>query len=93
MSSRLTNADWMKAALLVVLVAGLTLPAWGQGCALCYTQAASAGARMIQALRSGILVLIVPPMAICIGLTVFSYKKRNSFANQDVERRESDLGW
>jgi hypothetical protein len=34
---------------------------FSQSCALCYTQAASAGARMIQALRSGILILIVPP--------------------------------
>ncbi len=37
------------------------LPAFSQSCALCYTQAASAGGRMIQALRSGILILIVPP--------------------------------
>jgi hypothetical protein len=83
----------MRAALLVVLVAGLTLPGWGQGCALCYTQAASAGARMIQALRSGILVLIFPPMGICIGLTVMSYRKRNSFRRQGPKHEESDLGW
>ena len=75
-----------------MLVAALSLPAYAQGCALCYTQAASAGARMIQALRSGILVLIFPPMGICIGLTVLSYKKRNSF--HDTQPGEpSDLGW
>ena len=49
----------------VVLVAlvmlSAPLPAFSQSCALCYTQAASAGARMIEALRSGILILIVPP--------------------------------
>jgi hypothetical protein len=93
MNSRLTTVGWVKAALLVALVAGLALPAWGQGCALCYTQAASAGARMIQALRSGILILIFPPMGICIGLTVMSYRKRNSFSEQDPERRDNDLGW
>jgi hypothetical protein len=76
---------------LIVLVC-LSLPAYGQSCALCYTQAASAGARMVQALRSGILVLIFPPMAICIGITVMSYRKRNHF-RQDEEDRDSDLGW
>ena len=93
MSSRLTTANWTRTALLVGLLAGLALPAWGQGCALCYTQAASGGARMIQALRSGILILIFPPMGICIGLTVMSYRKRNSFHRQSSKREESDLGW
>ena len=59
---------------------------------MCYTQAASAGARMVQALRSGILVLIFPPMGICIGLMVVSYKKRNRFQEGSSDR-ESDLGW
>jgi len=47
---------------------------------------------MIQALRSGILVLIFPPMGICIGLTVLSYKKRNRFHDARPDDR-SDLGW
>jgi hypothetical protein len=78
---------------LVTLLAGLALPAWGQSCALCYTQASGAGARMVQALRSGILVLIFPPMAICIGLTVMSYKKRNRFHQEGAADSKSDLGW
>jgi hypothetical protein len=52
---------------------------FAQGCALCYTQAAGAGSRLIHALRSGILVLLIPPMLICIGLAVMAYKKRNQF--------------
>jgi len=50
-----------------------------QNCALCYTQAAGSGSRMIQALRSGILMLAIPPMLICIGITWMAYKKRNQF--------------
>jgi len=50
-----------------------------QNCALCYTQAAGAGQRIIQALRSGILILVAPPVLICIALTVMAYKKRNQF--------------
>lgn len=54
-----------------------------QSCALCYTQAAGSGSRMIQALRSGILILVIPPMLICIGITWMAYKKRNQFNDDD----------
>ncbi|HYW41180.1 MAG TPA: hypothetical protein VE957_23960 [Terriglobales bacterium] len=91
MNSR--NATIGKAAVLLLVLASLSLPAWSQSCALCYTQAAGAGPRMIQALKSGILVLIFPPMAICIGLMIMSYKKRNRFRPEGGADRESDLGW
>lgn len=55
---------------------------FAQNCALCYTQAAGSGSRLIQALRSGIVVLVIPPMLICIGIGVMAYKKRNQF-NED----------
>ncbi|HXR33768.1 MAG TPA: hypothetical protein VN830_08675 [Verrucomicrobiae bacterium] len=70
---------------LVARIAALTLAvcapglAMAQSCALCYTQAAGSGSRMIQALRSGILILVIPPMLICIGITWMAYKKRNQF--------------
>jgi hypothetical protein len=59
----------------VLLVA--PLPALAQSCALCYTQAASAGTRMIQALQSGILILIAPPTLASIGMIFVVYRKRN----------------
>lgn len=63
------------------LMAALMMPALtiAQNCALCYSQAAGSGARLIQALRSGILVLVFPPMLICIGIAVMAYRKRNQF--------------
>ena len=63
------------------LFAALLMPSvvFAQNCALCYTQAASAGQRVIQALRSGILMLIAPPMFICIAIAVMAYRKRNHF--------------
>jgi hypothetical protein len=51
-------------------------PATAQSCALCYTQAASSGSRMIQALRSGILILIVPPTLLSVGMIFVLYRKR-----------------
>jgi hypothetical protein len=63
------------------LLAALMIPAltFAQSCALCYSQASGSGGRLIQALRSGILVLVFPPMLICIGIAVMAYRKRNRF--------------
>jgi hypothetical protein len=73
----------MGIALVGLAILALPLPAFSQNCALCYTQAASAGARMIQALRSGILVLIVPPTLMWAVVTVILYRKRNQFRQVD----------
>jgi len=67
---------------LIILLA--PVPAFAQSCALCYTQAASSGSRMIQALKSGILILIVPPTLGSIGMIFVVYHKRNQ-----VRRTES----
>ena len=53
-----------------------------QGCALCVTQAAQGGHRFIDALRSGILVLVFPPMAISIAIIYISWRKRNQFRDR-----------
>ena len=63
----------------------LPLPAFSQNCALCYTQAASAGARMIQALKSGILILVIPPTLGSIGMVFVMRHKDNQ-----VRRRAAD---
>ena len=65
-------------------------PAWSQSCALCYTQAAQSTTRFIQALRSGILILIVPPMFMSVGFTVMAYRKRNRYHSP---RSEQNDGW
>jgi hypothetical protein len=72
-------------ALVALVMFAAPLPAFSQSCALCYTQAASAGARMIQALRSGILILIVPPTFMSLGMIFIVYRKRNQFRQADDE--------
>jgi hypothetical protein len=69
-----------SAAMLATLLCPAAL--FAQNCALCYTQAAGSGSRLMQALRSGIVVLVIPPMLICIGIGLMAYKKRNQF-NED----------
>jgi hypothetical protein len=56
-----------------------------QSCALCYTQAAASTSRFIHALRSGILILMVPPMLMSIGFTAVAYRRRNSFRSSETE--------
>jgi hypothetical protein len=61
---------------LIGLLMALPRPIAAQSCALCYTQAASSGNRMIQALKSGILILIVPPTLLSVGMIFVLYHKR-----------------
>jgi hypothetical protein len=65
--------------LLSVVLLIASSPAWSQSYALCYTQAAQSRIRFIQALRSGILILIIPPMFMFVGITVMAYRKRNRY--------------
>jgi hypothetical protein len=66
-------------ALIALVMLAAPVPAFSQSCSLCYTQAASAGARMIEALRSGILILIVPPTFMSVAMIFIVYRKRNQF--------------
>jgi hypothetical protein len=67
----------LRSILMVLTVLLTALPALPQSCALCYTQAASAGARMIEALRSGILILALPPTFASIAMLFIVHHKRN----------------
>jgi hypothetical protein len=82
----------MAVALAVLLMFATPLPAFSQSCALCYTQAASAGARMIDALRSGILMLIVPPtlMSVCM---VFIMRHKSTQFRLEKEVSDRDRNW
>jgi hypothetical protein len=68
----------LRSVLLLLFALGaLSLPAFSQNCALCYTQAASTGARMIHALQSGILILVTPPTCMSVALLFIVHHKRN----------------
>jgi hypothetical protein len=76
--------QWRVVAVNIAAVAFLLLlsPAavHAQGCAMCYQSAASSGAKMIAALRHGILLLMFPPLLIFSGIIGLAYSRRNSFA-------------
>ena len=79
-------------ALVGIVVLAAPTQAFSQSCALCYTQAASAGARMIQALRSGILVLIVPPTFMSVCMIFIVYRKGHQF-RRDEDTPASKQDW
>jgi hypothetical protein len=86
---------WKQIGIVVVALAGLIIlltpvSAFAQSCALCYTQAASSGSRMIRALKSGILILIAPPTFMTIGMIVVCYRKRNQTRDASTE---ADREW
>jgi hypothetical protein len=89
---------WLMAALLGgAMLLGAPTAAFSQSCALCYTQAASSGSRMIQALRSGILILIAPPTFMSIGLVFVCYRRRNQTRkpgdSDGFDDNPEDKGW
>jgi hypothetical protein len=55
------------------------MPAAAQ-CILCYVSAAGSGGRGIRALQIGILVLLVPTLAILATLVWMTYRRRDSEA-------------
>jgi hypothetical protein len=87
--------SWKPVGILTIALVGLIIllapvPAFAQSCALCYTQAAASGSQMIQALKSGILILIAPPTFMSVGLIFVCYRKRNQ-TREDGD--ESDQEW
>ena len=72
----------LKWLLVVALVAVSSLVASAPAmalCAVCYTTAAAQGADGIQALNLGIVVLLIPPLAIFSGLLIYAFRYRNSY--------------
>jgi hypothetical protein len=81
-----------KTLLMGALILAANVAAHAQSCSLCYTQASASGHRLIQGLRTGILVLIIPPMFMSVGITWLTYKKRNR-TNALKESDKSNNDW
>jgi len=73
------NWKWLASVAALVFLFACPLAVYGQGCPLCYNTAAAAKAGAIQALRSGILILIIPSLAICAGILRLGIQARNRF--------------
>ncbi len=67
-----------RAATLALWLVLLGVPAFGQGCAMCWTTANSAGHKAEVALDRAIGVLMATTLGMIGGLAVIVYKSRNS---------------
>src|SRR5207245_3268586 len=65
-------------------------PAFAQGCVMCYNTAAAAKAAAIKALRSGILILMVPPVLISAGVFALALRGRERFNDVNDGDRVDD---
>ena len=76
--TRKVGLSLASAGVLTLAALAIPAPAFAQGCAQCYQSAAASGPRSIQALRNGIVVLVIPPFFICVGVTLLAYRRRDS---------------
>jgi len=67
----------LRVASLALLLALAAAPAFGQGCAMCYESAASAGHASQMALNRAVLVLLVPAVTMLVGFVgiAFAYRR------------------
>jgi len=87
------GVQWARRAAALAGLLFFSVQGYAQGCAMCYTTAASARAGAIQALRSGILILLVPPLAMFAGIFVVIYRSRNRFYDAADWTVEKDREW
>ena len=89
-SAKRTSVRYLKLGLVALVFLLLISPRnlYAQGCAMCYQSAAASGARLIHALKSGIVVLIIPPLLMTGAFARLVYRRRNLFNEEFVEDRE-----
>jgi hypothetical protein len=77
---------WRHAGLLAVLLLLWTVPAFAQGCAMCYSSAAAASKDGQMALSKAVEVLVAPPLGVMtlgVGLALRYGRKRDQEQNRD----------
>jgi hypothetical protein len=76
MLRRIVCAAGLMAGLL-----GAAAPARAQGCVLCYTSALAAGKGVQDALRNGVLILLVPVALLLIAMAVLVWRSATLATN------------
>jgi hypothetical protein len=78
MNIRLTIRSAVFVALgLSLLLVSVAPSAAAQGCAMCYQNASASGPQGAQALRHGILILMLPTLTLFTGIFALIYRRRN----------------
>lgn len=69
-------STWTFVLAAIVILSAFSTPAFAQGCSMCYNTAAAAKAAAIQALRSGILILLLPTLLLLGGISFLALRSR-----------------
>jgi hypothetical protein len=77
MEARDRTRWWLAVAACAGLVAFVSSRAAAQGCAMCYQSAAASAAPVREALRHGILILLVPAVSLFAGIWALIYRRRD----------------
>jgi hypothetical protein len=80
MEARDRKRGWRAVAACAGFVALASSRAAAQGCAMCYQSAAASGAPGREALRYGILILLVPAVSLFAGICALIYRRRDPAA-------------
>ena len=74
-----SNKEWCILAAVALAAALVNTPELlAQGCAMCKTVAAAQSRQAAASLNFGILLLLVPPVAIMSSLLLFAFRCRNA---------------
>lgn len=80
---------WITGLAVVTITLGCSAVAAAQSCSMCYNSAAAAKASAIQALKQGILILLIPPLAMFIGIFALAFRRREKFHITNVDHTET----
>jgi hypothetical protein len=75
---------WIAGAGGLLVALNCATVGWSQGCSMCYNSAAAAKGSAVEALKHGILILLIPPLAMFVGIFALAFRRRNRF-NQNVD--------
>ncbi len=73
----------LVAATVVALLLGAEPTAWAQGCVMCKTSAAAIGEESAKTLDLAIFILLIPAVAIFLGIFFWMIRYRNQESNQE----------
>jgi hypothetical protein len=76
---RTAAVQWTIRVTATALALAVSVPAYAQGCAMCYNDASAAKATAIQALKNGTLILLFPVLLLFASILVMAFRSRNRF--------------
>ncbi len=82
---RMRLGKWLGRMAVVAASLARGLTAFAQSCPLCYRAAVAGKAGVIHALRSGILVLLVPLLLILGAIVLVAFRRRDQFNDAALE--------